>query len=169
MSRHGCAGVVQAGLVSSVVPYLLRTDDNPDGVPEETLAGMAEGIRDDRAKFMAGFLKDFFGVTASSQPVSQEVLDWAWSQCCRAGLRPTLACADAFAHTDFRPDLAAFAVPTLVIHGTEDATVPIKATGRAAAEGIANAELVEYQGEPHGVFATAKDRLTDDLLRFLKS
>jgi pimeloyl-ACP methyl ester carboxylesterase len=169
MSRHGGAGVVQAGLVSSVVPYLLRTDDNPDGVPEETLAGMAEGIRDDRAKFMAGFLKDFFGVTASSQPVSQEVLDWAWSQCCRAGLRPTLACADAFAHTDFRPDLAAFAVPTLVIHGTEDATVPIEATGRAAAEGIANAELVEYEGEPHGVFATAKDRLTDDLLRFLKS
>ena len=84
-----------------------------------------------------------------------------------AGLKPTLACADAFATTDFRPDLPAFSVPTLVIHGTGDQTVPIDAAGRAAGRGIAGAELVEYEGAPHGLNATESNRLTSDLLEFL--
>ena len=86
----------------------------------------------------------------------------------QASLKATLACADAFGTTDFRPDLAAFTVPTLIIHGTADQTVPIDATGRAAARGIPHAKMIEYDGAPHGLFATEKDRLTADLLAFLK-
>jgi pimeloyl-ACP methyl ester carboxylesterase len=82
-------------------------------------------------------------------------------------LHATLECAKAFATTDFRPDLAAFKVPTLIIHGTEDNTVPIAAAGRAAAAGIAQSTLLEYEGAPHGLFATDKTRLTSDLLAFL--
>ena len=85
----------------------------------------------------------------------------------QAGLKATLECAKSFATTDFRPDLAAFKVPTLIVHGTADKTVPIDATGRAAAKGIAHAQLIEYEGAPHGLFATHKDRLSEDLLRFL--
>ena len=167
MARHQGRGVIGAALVSSVVPYMLRTDDNPNGVPQEQLEQIAAGIRKDRPAFMATFLRQFFGVGWVSSPVSDELLDWAWRLTMQAGLRPTLACAQAFGHTDFRPDLAAFDVPTLVIHGTGDKTVPIDATGRAAARGIADAQLVEYDGEPHGLFATAGDRLTNDLLTFL--
>lgn len=85
-----------------------------------------------------------------------------------ANLKATLACAGAFSCTDFRPDLSAFKVPTLIIHGTEDKTVPIDASGRAAAKGIANAELIEYQDAPHGLLATEKQRFTRDLLAFLR-
>ena len=76
--------------------------------------------------------------------------------------------AKSFATTDFRHDLPAFTVPTLIIHGTADKTVPIDASGRAAAKGISKSTLIEYDGAPHGLFATHKDRLSQDLLNFLK-
>ena len=85
-----------------------------------------------------------------------------------AGLRPTLAAAEAFATTDFRPDIASFAgVPLLIIHGTADKTVPIDATGRVMAEKVAGATLIEYEGSAHGLFATDKERLSNDLVAFL--
>ena len=79
----------------------------------------------------------------------------------------TIQCIDAFGTTDFRPDLGAFTVPTLIIHGTADKTVPIDPSSRAAKRGIAHAELIEYDGEPHGLFATVPERLNADLLVFL--
>lgn len=165
MSRHDGKGVVSAALIGSVVPYMLRTDDNPDGVPQAQLEQIAEQIGQDRMKFF----RQFFGVGIISHPVSDDVIDWAWTIAMQASLRSTLECAKSFGFTDFRPDLAAFNVPTLVLHGTADATVPIDATGRRAAAGIANAQLVEYDGAPHGLFATESDRLTKDLLTFLES
>lgn len=167
MSRHGGKGVVKAGLISSVVPYMLKTDDNPDGVPQSVFDEMAQGIKEDRAKFFAGFFKDFFGVSMMSHSVSIETLEWARSQAMMASLKATLDCAKSFSSTDFRADLAAFRVPTLVIHGTSDKTVPIEASGRKAAKGIANAQFFEYDGAPHGLFASHKDLLTKDLLEFL--
>ncbi len=167
LSRHGGAGVSRVALVSAVVPYMLKTGDNPDGVPQAAFDEMTEGMLADRAKFFTGFFKEFFGVGMLTQPVSDEVLHLAWITAMQAGLRPTLAAAKAFATTDFRPDLAAFRVPTLVIHGTSDKTVPIDATGRAVAEAVPHATLLEYSGEPHGVFATQTDRLIRDLLDFL--
>lgn len=167
MSRHGGARVKKAGLIASVVPYLLRTEDNPDGVPQETFDEMAEGMKKDRAHFFTGFFEDFYGVGMLSKPVSDEVLEWSRAVAMMAGLRPTLACAEAFATTDFRPDLAAFTVPTMIVHGIDDKTVPIDASARAAARGIANATLVEYEGAPHGLLATHKHRVLNDLLGFL--
>ena len=167
MSRHGGKSVSQAVLVSSVVPYMLKTSDNPHGTEQAVFDKMAEGMKEDRAKFFAGFFKDFFGVNLLSHPASAELMEWARSVSMQASLKATLACAKSFASTDFRPDLAAFKVPTLIIHGTDDKTVPIDASGRAAARGISQATLIEYEGAPHGLFATEKDRLTLDLLQFL--
>ena len=167
MSRHGGRGVRSAALVSSVVPFMLKTPDNPDGVPQSTFDEMTEGMLQDRPKFLRGFLKDFFGQGVITHNVSDDTLHHAWAMCMMAGLRPTLASAEAFATTDFRPDLPAFTVPTLVIHGTKDQTVPIDAAGRAAAKGIAGAQLIEYEGEPHGLFATATDRLIGNLKDWL--
>ncbi|WP_423142689.1 alpha/beta fold hydrolase [Parablastomonas sp. CN1-191] len=167
LSRHGGKGVSKVALVSSVVPYMLKTDDNPDGVPQATFDEMTAGMKADRAKFFSSFFDDFFGVGMVSSPVSDEVLDLAWMTAMQAGLRPTLASAKAFATTDFRPDLPSFTVPTLVIHGTADKTVPIDTSGRALAKAVPQAQLIEYDGEPHGVFATQTQRLTDDLMAFL--
>ena len=167
MSRHASQSVVQAVLVSSVVPFMLKTDDNPAGTEQSVFDQMAQAMKVDRPKFFAGFFRDFFGVGVLTRPVSDETLEWARSMAMQAGLKGTLECAKSFASTDFRGDLAAFQVPTLVIHGTADKTVPIDASGRAAAQGIAQAKLIEYEGAPHGLFITEKERLTRDLLDFI--
>jgi pimeloyl-ACP methyl ester carboxylesterase len=167
LTRQGADRVSRAVLASSVVPLLAQTDDNPDGVPEANLHAMTEMMKQDRASFMEGFFKSFFGVGVISRPVSNEVLRDAWRQAMMAGLRPTLAAADAFAHTDFRPDLASFTVPTLVIHGTADDTVPIEATSKVVAERVPGARLIEYEGSPHGIFATDKEEFARDLVDFL--
>ena len=168
MARHAGKAVAQAVLVSSVVPFMLKTPDNPQGTDAAVFDEMTRGMTEDRAAFFGSFFKDFFGVGLLTHPVSNEMLEWARSVSMQAGLNATLACAKSFATTDFRPDLAAFKVPTMVIHGTADKTVPIDAAGRAAARGIEQSVLIEYDGAPHGLFATHKARLSADLLRFLR-
>lgn len=167
LSRHGATAINRVALISSVVPYMLQTESNPDGVPQKVFDQITEGLLTDRAHFFTGFFKDFYGVGWLDKPVSDEVLKQSWITALQAGLRPTLAAAKAFATTDFRPDLPAFTVPTLLIHGTADKTVPIDATAREVARRLPHAQLVEYIGEAHGVFATQTDRLTRDLLDFL--
>jgi len=166
LSRHGASNVRQAILIASVVPYLLKADDNPAGADPGLFDSMAADMKEDRAKFWSTFFKKFYGVGMLTHPTSDEVLDWSRQVAMQASLKATLDCATAFSTTDFRPDLKAFTVPTLVIHGTDDETVPIDAGGRAAAAGIAGSALLEYDG-PHGLFATHKKRLADDVLDFL--
>lgn len=167
LSNHGGRGVVKAALISAVVPYMLQTDDNPEGVPQSTFDQMTQDMLDDRPKFMRTFLNTFFGVGWINHPVSDAVLDWAWNLTQQAGLLSTLKCAEAFATTDFRPDLAAFRIPTLIVHGTADKTVPIDPTARAAAKAISHAHFIEYDGSPHGLFETDRERLIGDLLAFI--
>lgn len=167
MSRYGSKNVVKAALISSVVPFMLKTSDNPAGTEQSVFDGMATAILDDRAAFFAGFFRDFFGCKLNANAVSEPVLEWARSMSMQASLKATLACAKSFASTDFRDDLSAFKLPTLIIHGTQDQTVPIKASGRAAAEGIEGSVFIEYEGASHGLFATEKAHLTKDLLAFL--
>jgi non-heme chloroperoxidase len=168
MSRHAGKNVVQAGLISSVVPFMLKTSDNPTGVDQSVFDQMGQSMKEDRSKFFAGFFKDFFAGGPSSSQASPEVLEWARSLAMMAGLKGTLACANAFATTDFRPDLEAFNVPTLIVHGTADKTVPIDTAGRQAAKKIKNAKFLEYNDAPHGLFATHKQKLATDLINFLK-
>ena len=167
MSRHGGKGVAQAALISSIAPYMLKTEDH-DGVPGEVFEEMKSGLRKDRAAFLQDFFKDFYGQGTEAGGVSDAVLHWTWSMAMMASPKATLDCVDAFGRTDLRPDMDAFDVPTLVIHGTKDETVPIDSAGRAAAKMIRGAELKEYEGAPHGLTATEPDRVTDDLLAFLK-
>ena len=169
LSRHDGKHIKQAILVASIVPYMLKTDTNPDGVDASVFAGMTQGMTEDRAKFWTGFFKDFFGVGLMSQPVSDETLEWARITSMQAGLWPTLACAKAFATTDFRGDLKSFKVPTLIIHGDADKIVPIDTSARKAAIGIPHAKLIEYEGAPHGLFASHKARLITDVVAFLKT
>ena len=169
MSRHGGRNVRAAGLIASVVPYLLKDDSNPDGVDASVLdEQMKQLIREDRPTFFAKFAKFFYGVGYITSPVTEAVLHNFVTMAAQGGIKGVLDCVDAFGKTDFRPDLPAFTIPTLIVHGTADQTVPIDLSARAAARGIGGATLIEYEGEPHGLNVTAKDRLTRDMLAFLR-
>ena len=168
LSRYAGKDVAQAVLISSVVPFMLKTPDNPEGVPQSVFDEMTAGMKKDRAHFFAGFFKTFYGVGLVSHPVSDELLENSRTVALMASLKATLASAEAFATTDFRPDLPAFTVPTLLIHGTADKTVPIDASARQTVKAVPQAKLLEYDGEPHGLFATAKERMIADLLEFVK-
>ncbi len=168
LSRHGASRIAKAVLVASVAGYLLKDDTNPDGVDASVFEDMKKQIRTDRFAFLQSFAKQFYGVGLVSRPVSQGILDWSFVLGVMASPKATIDCVDAFGRTDFRPDFPSFTVPTLVIHGTGDDTVPIDLTGRAAAGSISGARLIEYEGEPHGLFATVPERLNADLIEFLR-
>ncbi len=167
LATNANEGVSHAVLISSVVPYMLKTDDNPDGVDRSVFDDMMKQIREDRPGFLQTFAKMFYGVGFIDKPVSQGVLDQFFMLGSQAGLRGTLACVEAFATTDFRADCANVNVPTLIMHGTGDKVVPIDTAGRQAAKLIPQAEIVELDGEPHGMLATQKDEIIAHLLSFL--
>jgi non-heme chloroperoxidase len=169
MSRHAGVRVHSTSLIASIVPYMLQTVDNPEGVPAEQFDTIKAAIRKDRAAFFGTFFNDFFGKTLMSQPASNEVLAWCREQSMKASIKATLDCVDAFGMTDFRRDLPSFDVPTLLLHGTADRIVPIETSARPAAAKIKDAKAIEYPEAPHGLLVTHRDQVVHDLLRFLKT
>ncbi|WP_338869575.1 alpha/beta hydrolase [Spirosoma sp. SC4-14] len=167
MSRHGGARVGKVAFISSVTPYLLKTDDNPDGVDQSVFDEIIENLQKDRADFLQTFSKQFYGVNLISKPVSQAHLDGDFARAYVASHKATLDTANAFATTDFRNDLTQIHVPTLIIHGDADKTVPIESSGELTANALPNAQYIVYDGAPHGLFMTEKDRLNSDLLAFI--
>ncbi|MBF7090964.1 alpha/beta hydrolase [Flavobacterium sp. ALJ2] len=168
-SRHGGKRVIKAALISSIIPFLLKTDDNPEGHPKEKSETTATAIKEDRIEFLDNFGKTFFGVTIINRPLSTVLLEYYRTLCSFASPRATLKCAESFSTTDFRDELDSINVPTLIIHGDADKIVPIELTSKKAAEIIRNNTYIIYEGEPHGLFYTERDRLNSDLLNFLNS
>ncbi len=167
MSRHGGERVSKVAFISAVTPFMLKTENNPDGVEKSTFDGMVEGITKDRPDFLETFAKGFFGVSALHHPVSSAVLDWNQSLALRASLKATLDCVRSFSETDFRDDLKKISVPTLIVHGKNDKTVPFEASGELTAKLLPSATFKAYDGAPHGLYITHKDQLNQDLLAFL--
>lgn len=169
LSTYGTARLAGVSLIASVVPYLLQDSSNPDGVPVDVFADFKAQIRRDRFHFLAEFLKSFYGVSMIRKPVSQALIDWSFTLGIMASPNATLDCIDSFSRTDFRPDLAAFTLPTLIVHGTGDKTVPYELTGKRVSDHLPHARYVEYDSAPHGLFATDAEALNRDLLAFLNS
>ncbi len=167
MSRHGGARVAKVAFISAVTPYLLKTDDNPDGVDQSVFDEMTANMQKDRADFLQTFGKQFYGVNLINKPVSQAHLDGDFARAYVASHKATLECANSFATTDFRDDLTQIQVPTLIIHGDSDKTVPIEASGERTANALPNAQYIVYEGAPHGLYVTEKDRLNEDLVAFI--
>jgi non-heme chloroperoxidase len=168
-SRHGGKGVTKAALISSVIPFLLKTNDNPDGHPREKSENTANAIKEDRIAFIDNFGKTFFGVNIINKPLSTPLLEYYRNLCSVASPRATLKCAESFSFTDFRDELNFVKVPTLIIHGDDDKIVPIELTSKKAAEGIRESTYIVYEGAPHGLFYTEREKLNNDLLNFLNS
>lgn len=169
LSRHGSSKVASAILISAVIPYMLKNESNPHGVDEGVFDDIINNLKEDRPKFIADFCKTFYGDGFIMASVSPEIHNWTSFLAFQASPKATIDCVTAFGKTDFRPDMQAFDIPTLIIHGTSDKTVPIKPTGEAAAKLIRMATFKSYDGAAHGLFITHKKELNDDLLMFLDS
>ncbi|ULQ54702.1 alpha/beta fold hydrolase [Flavihumibacter fluvii] len=165
-SRYDGAHVTKAVFISSVTPFRLQTTDNPAGTPRSVFDENAEKIKADRISFLDAFGKKFFGV--QDNVVSAVLLEYYRMLGSLASPRATLQCAESFAFTDFRKDLAKIHVPTLVIHGDKDENVPIDSSARIAVQLIPNNTYFIYAGAPHGLFYTEREKLNTDLINFLK-
>ena len=166
-SRHGGKNISKVVLISSVTPYMLQSDSNPDGVPQDIFDDMAKQMQYDRIGFLDEFGKTFFGVSMFHKPLSAPLLEYYRMLCTAASPRATLQCAKAFATTDFRDEMKLINVPTLIIHGSADNTVPIDATGKQSAIAIPGNRFIIYDGAPHGLFYTDKEKLNTDLVTFI--
>lgn len=167
LSRYGSSRVSKAVLISAVPPYLYKGPDNPDGVDPKIFDENEAQMREDRPAFLKEFGPKFFGRTTLKHTVSEPVLEWSQEMALQGSLRATLAAAKAWSTTDFREEMKSITTPVLIIQGTGDSTVPISASGRRSVKIFPNATLSEYDGEPHGLFMTAADRLNEELLQFI--
>lgn len=170
IGRHGTGRIAKAGLISAVPPLMLKTENNPDGLPIDVFDGLRSGSLTDRSQLYKDLASGpFFGFNRPSANVFQGRIDCFWLQGMMAGHKNTFDCIKAFSETDFTEDLKKFDVPTLIIHGDDDQIVPIGAAAIAAAKLVKNATLKIYPSAPHGLTDTHKDQLNADLLEFIKS
>lgn len=172
LTRHGSKGVVtRAVLAAAVPPYLHKTDNNPDGgLDDGTIASFRAGVTGDRLAFLDGFVEAFYtpaGGIRSKELVSEAQHAYALQIAALASPRATLACIAAFGETDFRADVAAVSVPTLVVHGSADQVVPFAVSGERSHKAIAGSELVVVDGAPHGLNVTHAHEFNKALLGFL--
>lgn len=169
LARHGSDAISKLVLVSSVTPFLMKTDDNPEGVDGSVFQGIKAGLTADRAQFFVDFNAYYLGTNRRDTSVSLGVVTQTLQMAYNASLKATLDCVSAFSETDFRSHLPRIEVPTLVIHGDDDQTAPKQATADRTAKLIKGSTYKVYEGAPHALYATHKQRLNEDLLSFLKS
>jgi non-heme chloroperoxidase len=169
IGRHGTKRVAKAVLVGAVPPIMLKTADYPGGLPIEAFDGIRQGVTADRSQFFKDLTTNFFGANRDGAKVSQGMRDAFWMQGMMGGLKPELDCIKAFSETDFTEDLKRFDIPTLIIHGDDDQIVPISNSAHLMAKLIQGARLKVYEGGGHGLAATHKTMLNNDLLTFATS
>jgi pimeloyl-ACP methyl ester carboxylesterase len=167
-AKYGPERVRSAVFASAVPPYLLKTGDNPDGPLEKSQAAkMTAELTANEDRFYDGFLTEFFSVDGVLQ-VGEEQRLRAFEMAKQANKAAALACMAAFATTDFRDDLPAITVPTLVLHGDGDATVPFEGSGARTHAAIPGSELVILRGAPHGANVSHAGEWNEALLDFLE-
>ena len=169
IGRHGSARVAKAVLVGAVPPQMVKSPSNPGGLPIDVFDGIRAAVLADRSQFFQDLSMPFYGYNRPGAKVSQGVRDTFWAQGMQCGIKNAYDCIKEFSEVDYTEDLKKIDVPTLVIHGSDDQIVPIDAAGKASAKIIKNAKLIIYEGAPHGLPTTHKDKLNADLLDFLKS
>ena len=169
IAKYGTEKIEKVILISSVTPYMLKTNDNPEGVKKEMFDDMVDKITADRPEFLKEFGKQFYGVDMLNQPISKAMLEWNQTQCLMSSSNATVDCLRSFSETDFRNDLKKIDVPVLIIHGDADKTVPINVSGDKTAALLPHAEYIVYANAPHGLFITEKEKLNADLLHFISA
>ncbi|MFF3037869.1 alpha/beta fold hydrolase [Arthrobacter citreus] len=168
LSTFGSDRVDKAVFLGSLEPYLLKAEDNPEGVPQEVFDGLLEAATADRYAFFTEFFKNFYNSDdfLGTDRLSQEVVNAGWNLASSASPIASLAAQPTWL-TDFRGDIPKIDVPALIVHGTADNILPIDATGRRFAKALPSAQYVEIEGAPHGLLWTHAQEVNDALLSFL--
>lgn len=162
LARHGAARVSRLVLIAPTTPYLRKTEDNPDAVPIEFIEAQIGQIEKDFAKWIADNEAPFF-----VQETIPETRDWIKAMMLSVSLPIALECRRTIGMTDTRKDLAQLRVPTLILHGDKDASAPLPLTGVKTQKLIKGSNLVVYEGAPHGLPLTHRERLLGDISSFI--
>lgn len=168
LTNFGKERIAKAALIASIIPLVAQKPDNPHGVPQEELEKIMKALQNDRVGFLPDFHKNFYSVGMISKPVSQARLDNDFIIASQASGNATIKAAEAWAGTDFRPELQNITVPTLIVHGDDDKIVPIETSAQQAAKGIADNEFHIIEGGPHGLNATHGEALNRIIVSFLR-
>lgn len=170
IGRYGTKRVAKAVLMGAVPPIMLKTKNNPGGLPMEVFDGFRTAYLADRSQF---FLEvaggPFFNFNRPGAKVSQGLIQSWWMQGMMSGHKNAYDCIKAFSETDFTEDLKKFDVPTLIVHGDDDQIVPIDASAKLSAKLVPNATLKIYPGGSHSLGDTSKEQFNQDLLEFIRS
>lgn len=167
LGKYGSARISKAVLIGVIPPFLLKTDDNPEGVAKSVFDGIEKAIKLDRPAFLLEFLKNFYNWDKlGGSKVSEQVLHANWAVAIGASPKATLDCVASWLE-DFRADVARIDVPTLIIHGDADQILPFDATARRLKDLIKGAKFVELKDGPHGLLWTHAEDVNKSLLNFL--
>ena len=168
VSKFGTARVAKVAFLASLEPFLLKTDDNPEGAaPKEFFDGIVAAVTADRYAYFDDFYKDFYNLDENlGSRISEAAVRNSWNVAAGSGAAASIG-APATWYTDFRGDIPAITVPTLIVHGTADRILPIDATGRLFSKLVPQAEYVEIEGAPHGLLWTHAAEINEVLLGFL--
>lgn len=169
IGRHGTSRLSKVVLLNAVPPLMVRTPDNPGGLPKEVFDEMREATLSNRSQFILDLAVPFFGFNRSGARYSQGTVDSFWRQSMQAGIKAVYDCIAQFSETDFTADLRHLDVPTLVAHADDDQIVPIDAAARRTAELVDDAILKIYPGGCHGIAITDPDTINTDLLAFIRT
>ncbi|BAY99842.1 alpha/beta hydrolase fold protein [Tolypothrix tenuis PCC 7101] len=168
LGKYGSDRVSKAVLMAPVPPFLLKTDDNPEGVDQSVFDGIMKAIVEDRPAYFSAFFRDFFNVDLLlGDRISHEAIQASWNVAVGASAKATLDCVPSWL-TDFRDDLPRIDVPTLIIHGDSDRILPFESTAARLPQLIKNSRLVVIPGGPHAINWTHADQINPALLDFLK-
>ncbi len=168
IGRHGTSRTAKAVLIGAIPPLMVKTEHNPAGTPIAVFDGLRASVQADRSSFWDELSLAFYGYNRPNAKVSEGVRKAFWQQSMLAGFPASYFCIKAFSETDLTQDLARFDVPTLILHGDDDQIVPIAASALHSSKMIKGAQLKIYEGAPHGMCTTLKDRVNADLLAFLR-
>jgi non-heme chloroperoxidase len=168
IGRHGTKRVAKTVLIGAIPPLMLKTPNNPGGLPMEVFNGLRAGVQADRSQFFKDLSAPFYGANRPGNKVSQGLRDSFWMQGMMCGYPAAYYCIKAFSETNCTEDLKKFDVPTLILHGDDDQIVPIDDSARLSVKLIKGAQLKVIPGAPHGMCSTLKDEINADLLAFCK-
>jgi non-heme chloroperoxidase len=169
LGRHGSERVAKAVLIGAIPPLMLKSASNPSGVPIEAFNQLRSSVLADRSTFWKELSLPFYGYNRPNAKVSEGVRNTFWLQGMMASMPASYFCIKAFSETDQTEDLKKIDIPTLLIHGDDDQIVPIAPSAQRGVKLIKGAQLKVYQGAPHGLCTTLKDRVNEDLLGFIRA
>jgi len=162
--------VAKAVLIGAVPPLMLKTPQNPGGLPLDVFDGFRAALLADRAQFFRDVPSGpFYGFNRPGARLSQGVVDNWWRQGMMCSIKAAHDCIRAFSETDFTEDLKRIDVPTLIMHGDADQVVPIGASAMLSSKLVKGATLKVYPGFPHGMATTHHEQINEDLLKFFET